>query len=226
MAPRGAFFRGIEGSAVWTPEGWGGLPGTLGCRQLLLCRRQGFRRILGERFSSCSGARSQRRSFSVSICPWFRHDRTLDRVFQFPDIAGPGMAGQGHQETGGELGGRTVVFPRIAFREVGRQEGQVAAALPQGGGEPKGDHIEAVIEIFAEASLLDLGGQVPVGEGDDPHIPPGWGGCLRGDPRCVPGGRRKQLSLDRQRQLSDFVQHQGTRLPPLQNGPAWPCWHR
>lgn len=79
--------------------------------------------------------------------------------------------------------------------------------IPQGG-RLDGEHIEAVVEIFAKCLGADHGFQIPVGRRDHPHI------CLDGlaapDPvELALLQHPQQLDLHRQRHIADFVEEEG-----------------
>ena len=73
------------------------------------------------------------------------------------------------QRRGREPAGPRVELLRVALQEPARQHGDVVAALAQRR-QADGDHVQAVVEVLAEAAGADLVLQVPVGGGEHADV--------------------------------------------------------
>src|SRR5438093_1441245 len=100
----------------------------------------------------------------------------------------------------------------VAFREladeVGGEQDEIVSPLHQRG-EPDRDDREAIVEVFAEASLLDRLLEIAVGGRDQAHVD--------GDRLAAPHPldlallhRAQDLRLQREAHVGDLVEEQGT----------------
>ncbi len=98
------------------------------------------------------------------------HHRALDGVLQLAHVAGPGVVLE-HAAAASSEKPRTAlrVLRRVALQEVLGEQRNVLAPRGQRG-DAHLDHVEAVVEVLAEAALLHLALQVLVGGGDEPHV--------------------------------------------------------
>ena len=86
------------------------------------------------------------------------------------------------------------------------QRGDVFAPVPQGR-QDKGNHIDAVKQIFTELTGFHAGCEITVGGADEPDVD--VNGFRTADPPDFPFlNGAEQLALHRQRHLPDFVQKQ------------------
>ena len=91
-------------------------------------------------------------------------------------------------------------------REVRREQRDVLAPLAQRRHVQR-EHGQAVVEVGAEATALDLAGEVAVGGGDHPHVDVVR--AVGADALDLAALQRaQQLGLQRQRQLADLVEEQ------------------
>ncbi len=125
---------------------------------------------------------------------------TLDRILQLADVAGPVVV---HQQAHGG-GGDAVNRALGAGEEVGGQGRDIRPALAQGRGVER-HHVEAVIEIFAEAAGLGLRGEVAVGGGDDAGVK--LDGLAAAEPlKLALLQDAEELGLELWGEFADFVQ--------------------
>ena len=89
----------------------------------------------------------------------------LDGVLELADVAGPVVL---HEEMEGVVGEGVgdALLGLHALEDVRGEEGDVAAALAQGG-DAQVDDVEAEVEVLAEAAGLDHVGEVAGGGGED-----------------------------------------------------------
>lgn len=93
----------------------------------------------------------------------------FDGVFEFADIAGPGMGAEGVEGALGDAAGLTGAGMDFVAEEMGDEHGDVVLAFAEGG-HGDGDDVEAVEEIFAEAAVADELVEVFVGGGEDADV--------------------------------------------------------
>ena len=98
-----------------------------------------------------------------------KDDSALHRVFKLADVAWPLVVHEDAEGVGGEGAVARVVFFGIELQEVGGEEGDVFAAVAEGG-ELELDDVEAVEEVFAELAFANGEGEVDVGGGDDTDV--------------------------------------------------------
>jgi len=132
--------------------------------------------------------------------------RTLHGVFQFAHVARPAVM------TNGLLGlGREVQVVTTDARALAGEEGvgdlvDVTAALAQGR-QLQGDHVEAVIQVFAELPGLGQVLQVAVGRGDQAHVD--FLRLYRTNPANLAFLQHaQQACLGFEREFTDFVEEQ------------------
>jgi hypothetical protein len=89
----------------------------------------------------------------------------FDGLLELTDVAGPVVFHEEMEDVVGEgIGGALLDFD--AFEDGACEEGDVSAALAQGG-DAKVDDAEAEVEVFAEAAGFDHLGEVARGGGED-----------------------------------------------------------
>src|SRR5690349_17070625 len=98
-----------------------------------------------------------------------KHVRLLDDVRQLPDVARPGELAETLQRVGVWLPGWTVVTLGELLREELDELGNVFNAIAQRGNAQL-DHVQAVVEILAEAAFGDFVFEIAVRRGDDLHV--------------------------------------------------------
>ncbi len=145
-----------------------------------------------------------------------QQNRVVDDVFEFADIARPGMAlKQFHGLRAKGQIGPPQPFP-IEIEEIMRQRLDVGRALSQGGQPNRGD-VQAKVEVFAKMLRLHRRFQIHIRRRDDADID------ANGTPRPDANDlallqHPKQLDLQGQRQVADLVEHEGA--PPRRLEPA------
>ena len=97
------------------------------------------------------------------------HDGALDHVLELAHVARPVPAAKLLLRCGRQLRRIHAVVARVALDEMPRQREDVLDALAQGLHVQR-EHVEAVVEVLAEASARDLGGEVAVGRGQHAHV--------------------------------------------------------
>jgi len=124
-----------------------------------------FHRNLGQ----ILGSKRLRRLVEANGAVETEHHRSFDGVLQLTDIARPAVLHQGIHGLGGKTLDVTLVLYRIHLEKVSRKQRDVFPAISQWGHLDSND-VEAVIEILAKTTHLDLGAQIHVGGSDDPDI--------------------------------------------------------
>ncbi len=133
----------------------------------------------------------------------------LDGALEFADVAGPVVL---HEEVEGFVGEGVgeAVLAFHAFEDVGGEEGDVAAALAQGG-DAESDDVETKVEVFAEAAGLDELGEVAGGGGEDAG---GQGDALIGadgsNDFVLEGAVQAALKIEGE--FADFVEEEGATV--------------
>lgn len=94
------------------------------------------------------------------------HAGAADDVFQFADVAGPGVTGEDGLGAGGDAADVFRVFAGVSFDEGADEVGEVFHAFSEGW-EVEFDHGEPVVKIFAEIAGGHHRFQISVGGGDD-----------------------------------------------------------
>jgi hypothetical protein len=149
------------------------------------------------------------------VKPGFRNCSALERVGQLAQVAGPGVRAQAGEAGRGRRAGRCGRSAGPARRASRRTAGlEVFEALAQRR-EAQREHVEAVVEILAEAALGDRAGEVDVGGGEDADVDPdgavaadGLEGALLQD--------AQQLGLGVDRELADLVEQEGAAVGHLE----------
>ncbi|MDT4845116.1 hypothetical protein FQZ97_790940 [compost metagenome] len=154
------------------------------------------------------------RQFGCANHPVGMHDRhALDKVGQLTHVARPVMPAQRHDRRRVEANG-TALLVLHARDQLVHQQRYIFDTLAQRR-HFDGEHIQAVIQIFAEAALLDHPFQVLVGRRDDSHI-----GALRLVATDTLEGAllqyAQQLDLHRQWHIANFIEEQGTAVGQLE----------
>ena len=90
--------------------------------------------------------------------------------------------------------------------EVLHQTRDVGGAVPQRRQEDR-QHVQPVIQVLAEPSLLHEPGEVFIGRGDDPHVHRDRDGAADA-PDLLLLKRPQHFRLHRDTQVADFVQEQ------------------
>ena len=93
----------------------------------------------------------------------------LHRVFQLPDIAGPGVIQEQAHGLGAELQDLLAPLQGKTAQEMEGQPGDIVFPVPEGR-QDDGDDVEAIEEVFPEGPFFDLGQEILVGGGQDAHI--------------------------------------------------------
>ena len=140
-----------------------------------------------------------------------REDRgSLQRVLELPHVAGPGVGAQPD-----ERGRRQRRLPPgVTPRETLRQRFDVAGTLAKRR-DPDREHVQPVVEIFAEAAGCDLLAEVAVGRGDDAHVHPQFG--LGADRLHAPVlEHAKEARLQVGAHLADLVEQQRPAIRGLE----------
>lgn len=94
---------------------------------------------------------------------------TFDGIFEFADIAGPGMGAEGVEGALGDAAGLTGAGVDFVAEEMGDEHGDVVLAFAEGW-HGDGDDVEAVEKVFAEATVADELLEVFVGGGEDADV--------------------------------------------------------
>ncbi len=92
----------------------------------------------------------------------------LDHVAELPNVSGPVIPGDLPLPALREMHGS----PQLAgdtLHEEAREENRIPFASAEGR-DLQGHHVEPVVEVLAEATLLYLGDQLAIGRGEDPDV--------------------------------------------------------
>jgi hypothetical protein len=148
----------------------------------------------------------------------------LERVGQLAQVARPGVLAQAGEAGVGDAQGAATGPLGLLGEHGGAQEGEVVEALAQRG-EAQREHVEAVVEIFAEAALGDRAGEVDVGGGEDadvdadgPVAADGLEGALLQD--------AQELGLGVDGELADLVEEEGAAVGHLEPAGCGRGWRR
>ena len=154
-----------------------------------------------------AGAGGEFEIASVHLFTIGHDDAAFEAVFEFADVAGPGVAGDRGEGFLGEAAQVAVEFAvEAAEEEAGEQHG-VARAFAQRW-NAHGDGVQAVEQIVAEAAVGDLFLKVHVGGRDDAHVDRNGGAPADAfDDLFLQ--ETQQLDLERVRQVADFVEEEG-----------------
>src|SRR5580704_16757262 len=93
-------------------------------------------------------------------------DIALDQVLEFADVSWPMIFVQHGHEVEREGAGAAVVFAVVIFEEVVNERLDVATALAEWR-HAQIDHVDAVVQILTEGSILNFDVQLAVGGADD-----------------------------------------------------------
>ena len=134
----------------------------------------------------------------------------LDAVLQLAHVARPGVAEELVGSGAREPDDGPPALRGVAPHEASREKQDVASPLAQRR-HVHAHHVDAVVQIFAEAALLDRGLEIAVGRGDDAGV--------EGELLVAADGPDRPLLQDSQelhlhagRQLTDLVEED--RPPP------------
>src|SRR5262245_9527552 len=98
------------------------------------------------------------------------HDNeAFDEVAEFADVTGPRIAQQDFERSIGKFAGTLAISGAEFVEEMAREDGDVFLAIAQGRNK-KGNYVEAIEEILAEAAVGNLLLEILVGGGDDADI--------------------------------------------------------
>ena len=97
------------------------------------------------------------------------YDRALDQVFEFSDIAGPGVEHQGFHGARTDLREPPVVSFAGPGEKLLREQGNILDAIFEIRHSDMSDE-QAIIEILPESPGADFGLKIPVRGGDDTDI--------------------------------------------------------
>jgi hypothetical protein len=136
-------------------------------------------------------------------------------VLQFTNVARPMMGFQSFNKTCVEgQGGIDSEFSRLSFRKMLNQYGNILLPLPQGR-NVNGIHIEPVIQVFPESSVVHHLCQIPVGRTDDANVH--LNGLTAPDSIEFLGLEHpQQPDLSCQGQVADFVEKDGAPVGALE----------
>ena len=110
-------------------------------------------------------------------------------------------------------GGDAVGAEAARCEQVERGGADVVGAVAQRRDDDR-EHGEAVVEVLAEGGVLDGGGEVAVGGGDDARVgAPGLGRAEAGEGAVLE--EAQELDLDRGGELADLVEEQGAAVRGL-----------
>src|SRR5258708_6515114 len=132
-------------------------------------RRQKFRELQAHAANNFLAANAFRKQVRVNTLLRGQDDRALDDVFQLAHIAGPVVIHHELHRRLRELPERLGVFLAIPFHEMRQQQGYIFAAVAERR-NLKVDHVQAVVQILAEAALAHESKEVDVGSGYDAHV--------------------------------------------------------
>src|SRR5687768_1124219 len=140
--------------------------------------------------------------------------RTLERIGKLAHIAGPGMLLQLGDRFVRECWRISLVTRRMRSEEMLREARQVAESTSQGWQLEKKNR-QAMKQVRAKCAGSNMSRQITCGCCDDAHV---HGGDAFGPyPAHFPVFERSQeLRLRGQRQFTDFVQEQGSRMRLLE----------
>src|SRR5207245_2147745 len=105
----------------------------------------------------------------AKVFPRREQDGALDEVFEFADVAGPGIVDERVHGVGGNVFNRFVQLAAVFLHEIAHEKRHVPRALAQRG-RLNGENVQTVIEIAAEGFPGDEAGEVLVGGGDQAHV--------------------------------------------------------
>src|SRR2546430_945489 len=132
-------------------------------------RRQKFRELQAHTANDLLAANAFREQVHIHALLSGEDHRALDDVLELPHVAGPIVI---HQQLHGrrcELPEWLRIFLAIAVQEMRQQKGHIFATLAQRR-NLEVNHVQAVIQVFAEAALANKRKQVDVGSGHDAHV--------------------------------------------------------
>src|SRR5437016_8552570 len=131
-------------------------------------------------------------------------DAAFERVRQLAHVAGPVIGAQPRERLLGDPGHRLAALTRRAPHQVIDEQRNVLAPLAQRR-ELERHHLQAIVEVLAEAPLLDGSRQLAVGRRDDAHVDgPPHRAAHR--PYLVLLEDAQELRLERRRDVADLVQ--------------------
>ena len=131
----------------------------------------------------------------------------LYRVAKFADVAGPGRFFQAFHGFGADAEAGLLVARGVVVEEVLREKGDVAGALAEGR-QFDFHGADAVVEVAAEASVLDGALEVAVGGGDDADV--GVGLALGADGvENAAFEDAEEAGLILRGELADFIEEEG-----------------
>jgi len=101
--------------------------------------------------------------------PRAAHERVLDRILEFADVARPGVVKQSADGIRGHFRDRLTRLLTKSIDEVPYEECDVVRPLAKWRDGDR-NHLEPVVQVLSELPLGDEVAQVPVGRGDDPDV--------------------------------------------------------
>ena len=144
--------------------------------------------------------------------------RVLDGGAEFPDIAGPGMAHEGVEGFGGEIGNGLPIFPGNFFEKALGQERHIGQAFPERG-QSNLDDPEAEQKIAAKYPAARQFIKVAIGRGHQPDI--GGEGFIRADALESPLSKESQeFDLEAGVDFTDLVEKESAALGLLETPDA------
>ncbi|MNJ27603.1 hypothetical protein D3C77_221120 [compost metagenome] len=147
--------------------------------------------------------------------PFQQRHGPVEAVAQLAHVAGPAVGGQVFGHVAGKARARALQLAREAGDELLGQGHDVRLALAQGG-QRQTQHIEAVVEIFAELAFVHQIQQLLLGGADEAHVDPHL--LLVPDPaEDAVLQHPQELGLQMGGHVAYLVQHQGAAARQLQH---------
>ncbi len=141
------------------------------------------------------------------------HPEALDLVLQLAHVAWPVMSHQPIEGATAERLGALVPLGEAA-EEVVDEEGDVVLSVTQRR-DLERDHVEPIVEVFAEAALTNHLLEVPVRRRDDPHVHLAvFGGAHREEHPLLE--HAQELHLERGRHVAYLVHEEGPTIGHLE----------
>src|SRR5262245_36898018 len=143
-----------------------------------------------------------------------QRDRALDRILELADVARETVGEQPLERLGGDPLDLLAELARVPLEEVVDEQREVVLALAQRRQRDL-DHVEPVVEVFAEARRRDFLLEASVGRRDDAHVGPL---VLRASdpPERLLLDHAQQLDLERERDVADLVEEQRALVGELE----------
>ncbi len=138
------------------------------------------------------------------------NDRAFDHVFKLADVAGPSVLFEDIDGFFFEMQEGFAVFLGVLVEEVLGEERDIVGAFAECG-DVDLDHIEPIVQVFAETALFDLLAQGFVGGGDQTDID-GGGKCATKAFDAAALEDTQEFDLDTGHDLADLVEEEGSAV--------------